>query len=309
MPKGRSRIFGPVLSRRLGLSLGVDMVPKKTCTYDCIYCEVGPTTCKSSEPTYFFDPDEMAKEIVDAAGRWRPDFVTFGGSGEPTLNLHLGYVVKEIKRHLESKTALLTNASLLFREDVRRAVMDLDLILPTFSAGSPEVFQALHSPRGDLSLEGLKEGIRALRREFKGRIWMEVMLVSGINDRDSELLGIREFIREIGPERVQVGTVERPPADPSARPVDGLYLYMAREFLGEKAEMISPKKGGPAPGLAIQELLETLKRRPLKDQEVFESLGVGPAPPEEVLSRIEASLGLKRIRQGGGFYYALKGSL
>jgi|YNPNPStandDraft_1061719.scaffolds.fasta_scaffold01239_2 wyosine [tRNA(Phe)-imidazoG37] synthetase (radical SAM superfamily) len=309
MPEGYKHIFGPVISRRLGISLGVDMVPPKTCTYDCLYCEVGPTTTHTVEPRYYFSAEQIIGDILNFTKKFKPDFITFGGSGEPTLNLNLGPILKELKPKVDCNLALLTNGSLLYLEEIRTAVMGFDVVIPTFSTNEFSTYQRLHRPHRELRLELLKKGLRALRKDFKGEIWVEVMLVRGLNDNEDEWMGIKGFLEELRPQRVQLGTVERPPAHVCARPVSYECLIRAKEVLGEKVELIgvhAPSKA--TTGIELEMVLNTLRRRPLKVEEISHSLGIRPWMSEEERSSIEDALGVKRVRQGDRDFYVLKSS-
>lgn len=300
-------IFGPVISRRLGVSLGVDMVPPKTCTYDCLYCEVGPTTVHTAEPDHYFSAEEIIEGIIDLTKKFNPNFVTFGGSGEPTLNLNLGLILKEVRAKVDCALALLTNGSLLYMDEIRKGLVAFDVIIPTFSTNEGSTYQRLHRPHRKLRIELLKEGLKALKRDFKGEIWVEVMLVSGINDNESEWFKMKEFLEELSPERIQIGTVDRPPAHTNAKPVSHEYLKRAKVVLGEKAELI----GGHAPlnctkDIKLEMALNTLRRRPIRVEEISYSLGIRPWMSEEERAFIEDALGVKRVREGDKDFYVLK---
>lgn len=305
--KARHHLFGPVFSRRLGLSLGVDMVPYKTCTYDCLYCEVGPTTNLTVQPQGLLDPGPIITEIEDALRSQSPDVLTFGGSGEPTLNSHLFEILRHVKKRFQIKTALLTNGILFLREDVRKVLPYLDLILPTMSTGFPETFRRLHRPHSGLSHEMLKEAIRAIKRDFRGEIWVEVLLVEGINDGREEWKEIARFLSEIGPERIQVGTVERPPAYRMAKPVPERTLKEACLLLGKGAELILPRVY-KAQGTVIDKdvLLDTLRRRPLTAEELTYWAEEGGIAGFNSLEELVLGLRLKKIKAGDVEFYTLK---
>lgn len=287
--------------------MGVDMLPYKTCTYDCLYCEVGPTTDLIKEPKGLLDPRGIIEEIEDALKSQRPDVLTFGGSGEPALNLHLFEILRHVKKYFHIRTALLTNGILFFREDVRKVFPYLDLILPTLSTGSQETFRRLHRPHPELTYEMLKDALRAINRDFKGEIWVEVLLAEGLNDKREEWEQIRQFLLEIAPDRIQVGTVERPPAYREARPVSERTLKEACLFLGQKAEMIPPRRFKTQNRSVDRDmLLDTLKRRPLTVEELSywaRKEGVGEI---DSLEHLIEELRLIKIKRGNVEFYTLK---
>ncbi len=203
-------LFGPVLSRRLGLSMGVDLLRYKTCNLDCIYCELGRTKCLTRFRDRFVPPKMVLQEIQ--ARRGEPfDHLTFAGSGEPTLSLDLGKIVAGAKEIVESPVAVITNSTLLTSPAVRREVAAADIVLPSLDAASAGAFQAINRPAAGLRIEDIIQGLRDFRKEFSGEIWLEVMLVKGINDRDAEL--IARAAESTGPDRIQLNTVVRTPAE------------------------------------------------------------------------------------------------
>jgi wyosine [tRNA(Phe)-imidazoG37] synthetase (radical SAM superfamily) len=204
-------LFGPVLSRRLGLSMGVDLLRYKTCNLDCVYCELGRTSCLTSSRDRFVPRQKVLKEIQ--IRRDEPfDHLTFAGSGEPTLSLDLGEVIIEAKKIVDSPIAVITNSTLLTSPSLRKEVASADVVLPSLDAASQEAFSAINRPAAGLSAEKMIQGLRDFRAEFSGEIWLEVMLVRGINDHEAE--SIARAAESIGPDRIQLNTVVRPPAEP-----------------------------------------------------------------------------------------------
>jgi wyosine [tRNA(Phe)-imidazoG37] synthetase (radical SAM superfamily) len=204
-------LFGPVLSRRLGLSLGVDLLRYKTCNLDCVYCELGNTRCKVCARDRFVPPDKVLREIKSRA---EEDFnhLTFAGSGEPTLSLDLGDIINRSKEMVNVPVAVITNSTLLTSKKVREEVTAADIVLPTLDAATQATFQKINRPPNDLRIEQIIEGLRAFRAEFSGEIWLEVMLVKDVNDHEAEQ--IAQAVESISPDRVQLNTVVRPPAEP-----------------------------------------------------------------------------------------------
>jgi len=174
-------LFGPVPSRRLGMSLGVDLVPKKVCSLDCVYCEVGKTSKLTLERKEYILFDKIKNELIDYFNNNPdPDYITFSGSGEPTLNIQIGEVLRYIKQiKPDIPVAVLTNGTMLFEKDVRDALMDADLVLPSLDAVTEEVFQKINRPPGDLTAKKYISGIIDFKNSFKGKIWLEVFILPG----------------------------------------------------------------------------------------------------------------------------------
>lgn len=300
-------LFGPVPSRRLGLSLGVDLIPPKTCSYDCLYCQIGKTTCKAIEPSAYVPADEVIAELDATLAEVNPDYVTFSGSGEPTLNIELGRLISAVKEKTRAKVAVLTNGSLLHLPEVRERLLKADMIMPTLSTVREETFRLIHQPHDGLSLTGLIEGLRSLRKSYKGQIFIEVMLLAGFNDRDEEIQALRDVIREIAPDKVQLNTVVRPPAYSKAMPLDRKKLEVIKRVFGDCAEIIAAapvkeKQGFQGPLSAA--VLEMARRRPVTVEDVAASLGAPPHEAEKTLEALVNKGDLHRQAHIGKDYYS-----
>ncbi|NYT01814.1 MAG: radical SAM protein, partial [Methanosarcinales archaeon] len=204
-------LFGPVLSRRLGLSMGVDLLPPKTCNMDCNYCEIGRTTCLTVQRQRYVPEERVMREIRSVSDS-DFDYLTFAGSGEPTLHSGLGRIIQAAKKSLGAPVVVITNSSLLGSSEVRNEVAEADLVLPSLDAATQKTFEAINRPAPGLRIEDIVEGLKQFRREFSGEMWLEVMLVKGVNDHEAPQ--IASLVEEIGPDRVQLNTVVRPPSEP-----------------------------------------------------------------------------------------------
>ena len=271
-----SYVFGPVPSRRLGLSLGVDLIPPKTCTFDCLYCEVGRTTDRTVRPRPFVPVSEVIAQVEKRLSGCSPDAVTLAGSGEPTLHSEIDQVIEGLREITDTRVALLTNGSLFWDEGVRQRVRNVDIVMPTLSSAREQTFRAIHRPHPALDLGTIVGGLKSLRQEYDGQIFLEVVLLSGINDTEEELKGLRALINEISPEKIQLNTVVRPPSDIRAKPLDRDRLEDIKLFFGDIAEIVvdAPlaKKALMSDSLA-RDLVDMVKRRPLRLTDIANSLG------------------------------------
>jgi wyosine [tRNA(Phe)-imidazoG37] synthetase (radical SAM superfamily) len=288
-----AHLFGPVPSRRLGRSLGVDLIPPKTCPYDCIYCEVGPTT-RQTRRRFAYRADAIIDELTECLRDPvpAPDVITLAGSGEPTLNLGLGRIIEAIKTMTQIPVAVLTNGALLYLPQVRRELAAADLVLPSLDAAREETYLAINRPLPGLTLDRLLDGLAAFRREYRGQIWLEVMLIKGINDTEAELLPLRRALAKIAPDKVQLNTVVRPGVEGSARPLEMDAMAAAAACLGGPVEVIAAFDREDIVGSPRQDedLVEMLSRRPMTAPDLAQALGL---PLVQVVAR------LKRLQDSG----------
>ncbi len=206
-------IFGPVASRRLGLSLGVDIVPYKTCTLNCLYCECGPTT-KLTIRRAEFVPTEKVIEELDTYLKRSPkfDIITFSGSGEPTLNKTIGKIIKHIKDNYSYPICVLTNGTLLYRKDVQQDLLMADIVIPSLDSALDETFQKINRPHPHLSLPKIIEGIAQFRRKFNGKLYLEIFIIPNLNDNEKNITALKEAVKKISPDKVQLNSLDRPGA-------------------------------------------------------------------------------------------------
>ncbi len=292
--------YGPVPSRRLGRSLGVDLVPLKTCDFNCVYCQLGPAATVPLERRQYTPPDAVVADVRQALRNGPPpDYVTLAGSGEPTLHSSFGEIASALSALTDVPVALLTNGSLFFLPRVRAACADVHLVLPSLDAGDEQTFRLINRPHPGLTLERTVEGLAALRREFAGQIWLEVFIVQGINASDEQVAKLKSCIERINPHRVQINTAVRPPAESNVRVPCPMRLQEIREAFGPRAEIIAPVPAAPltAEGRAQrQEVLQMLRRRPCTVQDVAEGLAISA---NEAVKHVHALLneGLIHRRQ------------
>lgn len=261
MPK--TIIFGPILSRRLGYSLGIDLVPPKTCNLDCLYCEVGRTNHLTEERQSFINLEQLVAEIK--ACTHKIDCLTLTGSGEPTLCKNLDRIIARLKTEFSYPIVLITNSLLLRKEAVRKEVMGVDIIMPSMDAVTQSVFEKLNKPVKGVLAPDIVEGLVAFRAMFSGQIWLEILFVKGINDSPSEVLAMRQAIARICPDKVQLNTVVRAPAyKVGTEPLSVETLQAIADVLGfEHTDILPATKGvGLDLGLSKDELAAVRARRP-----------------------------------------------
>ena len=255
-------VYGPVPSRRLGRSLGVDLVPLKTCTYDCIYCQLGRTTSKTVLRHHWVDPTDVVAQVRDRLGS-EPDVIALAGSGEPTLHSGLGEIIAGIKDVTDVPVAVITNGALLGRADVCKELTGADLVLPSLDAPTEDLFQKVNRPHESLDLAGLVDGLVSFRADYKGEIWLEVMLLAGVTDTVTEVRKLAELAARITPDRIQLNTAVRPPAESSAAQVDRAALEQLATCFTPRAEVIADLPASAGDELAsTADVLQLLSRRP-----------------------------------------------
>jgi wyosine [tRNA(Phe)-imidazoG37] synthetase (radical SAM superfamily) len=260
-------LFGPVNSRRLGISLGVDMVPFKTCSLDCVYCECGNTTALSCDRKEYVSYDELKNEISDYLSKGPTlDYVTFAGSGEPTLNSCIGKIVRFIKDSFPHyKTALLTNGTLFFQSEVRYEALPFDLICPSLDAISDDAFIKVNRPSQVLQNKNIINGLIEFSKEYKGLLWVEVFIVPGINDSTEELYLFKETLLKVDPDRVQLNSLDRPGACDWVTPVSPVRLNEIAEFFSPLPVEIISRSGirprSEITGIDLEETVVSLVRR------------------------------------------------
>ena len=301
-------LFGPVPSRRLGLSLGVDLVPYKVCSYDCIYCEVGPTTVKTVERKEYVPLEEVKAELEAFRSLGiETDYITFSGFGEPTLHSGLGELIQWIRERFDQPIAVLTNGSLLKDPRVREELMGAHVVLPNLDAGTPRVFDMINRPHPRVSFHEMVEGIKTFTREFPGEMWLEIVLVRGINDNREELEALAKLVREIDPARIQLNTVVRPPAH-GGEPLSLKELEALVPLFGPKAQVVAyptDKRAKEREDLR-EAIVETAARRPCSKEDIAKVLGVSALEVAKYLDGLVGNGRLEVIRHGHQIFYKAK---
>jgi wyosine [tRNA(Phe)-imidazoG37] synthetase (radical SAM superfamily) len=279
-------VFGPVHSRRLGMSLGIDPIPLKTCNWNCIYCQLGRTIPLTNERREYFPRQEILDGIFLALDKHSPgevDWVTFVGSGEPTLHTGLGWLIRGVKRVSTLPVAVITNGALLYLPDVRRELSAADAVLPSLDAGDARQYKKINRPWPALEFERIIEGMAAFRREYSGELWIEVMLVHRMNDSEQSLRQIASLIQAIHPDQVHINQPVRPPAEAWVLPPDEATILLAAEIFGEIAIVVPPTKVSielSQDADIVQSILQIIHRHPMEECELLGALH--RRRPEEV---------------------------
>ena len=301
----REYIFGPVPSRRLGRSLGVDLVPFKTCSYDCIYCQLGRTTNKTTQRKEWVPIDivtEQLKKKLDS----KPDYITLSGSGEPTLFSRLEDLISRIKDITDIPIAVLTNGSLLWLPEVRKALKSADMVVPSLDAGSSQIFQYVNRPHQDITFSKMLQGLVEFRKDYNGQYWLEVFLLAGVTTTEMEINRLKTCIAAIQPDLVQVNTVTRPPAEGFAEPVPQKQLQTITEKLYEKVEVIADYSNVHKQqdfSAQRQDVLTLLKRRPCSVEDIAAGLGLHRNEVVKYIEELSAEGKIEAKPQNQQLYY------
>lgn len=307
-------IFGPVLSRRLGISLGIDLVAHKICSLDCIYCECGKTTDLTIAQKEVAKFEQVKAELNHF---WShnddPDYITFSGSGEPTLNPCLGSVIDFIKENKPNiKVAVLTNSTLMHDSNVRAALMKADRVVPSLDAAVQETFEKINRPHEEIEVEGIINGLETFSKIFKGELFLEVFILPGINDQPDDIKAINDAIQRIKPLRVQLNTLDRPGTLSHIQPASREQLesiicrmdFKPVEIIARVNETIQSRVKRED---IRQAILETIHRRPCTKKDLVQTLGVEPGMIDRYISELEDEKKIQGVSQKRGvFYHTIK---
>jgi len=309
-------VFGPIPSRRLGLSLGVDLTPFKTCSLNCIYCECGSTTCQTIKQKTFFNPDLILGEIKETLKIYpNLDYITFSGSGEPTLYKKIDYLIKKIKEITNVPIALLTNGTLLTNAKVRKQLLTVDLISPSLDSARQSSFKAIDRPHPKLKVSKIIQGLIKFRKEFKGQMWLEIFFVKNINDSSEEVQALINAVKKINPDRIQLNTIDRPPAIKSAQPLNKKELTLIlkkfqmnniknieiiKTFKKKKSSLITNNQK------LKEKIIALIKRRPETAEHLALALTIKSKELKTLFEQLEKKKIIKTIISNKKIFYALK---
>ncbi len=303
-------LFGPVPSRRLGMSLGIDLVPHKVCTLDCVYCECGATTKLTVERKEYVLYKNIIKELTHYfKHNTEPEYFTFSGSGEPTLNSRIGDIINFIKSNKPHiPIAVLTNGTLLNDKELRREICRADVILPSFDAAIPDDFNKINRPHQSLTAQKYLQGLIDLRKEFKGKIWLEILILPAYNDNEENLAALKDAVLKIKPDSVQLNTLDRPGVLPDLIPVEhDVLLKIKNKWNLNNVEIIA-KVSDRTHIISYRTdietaILETIKRRPCTLQDLSMLLGIHINEINKYLGILENEKKIRTVNQQRGVFY------
>jgi len=307
-------VYGPVPSRRLGQSLGVDPVPFKTCNYSCVYCQLGRTQPLICERGRFLPADRLLAQVRQALDRLEEtevDYITVVGQGEPTLSLDLGYILQEISEMSSLPLAVITNGSLLSSPQVREELQWADVVIPSLDAAEPKLFRRINRPCPRMDIEKIIEGMAAFCRGFDGQVWVEVMLVEGLNDGEGPLHRLAEALSLIKPTRIQLNVPVRPPAESWVRVPGEASLRRAQRILGQAAEVVVPEASGfqfQKGEDLVEAILAIVRRHPMREDRLLEALGDYPVEQiQRTLDELtQSGLARRRVYRDQVFWESAK---
>lgn len=303
-------LFGPVPSRRLGMSLGIDLVPHKVCSLNCIYCECGSTTRLTIERKEHVPYNEVIQELKQFLGNNpAPDYITFSGSGEPTLNSRIGDILKFIKRNYPGiPVAVLTNGTLLNNKQVRTEILEADLVLPSLDVASDLSFRRTNRPFHSLNIEDYINGLCEFRKEYHGKIWLEVLIIPGYNDSKQDLNLLKETFIKIQPESIQLNTLDRPGVVPGLKAAGKEELEQIANFWQlDNVEIIAAvpelKEIKSFRDDIESAILETIFRRPCTIDDLAKILGLHIDEINKYLDTLKADNKIESVQQERGLFY------
>jgi len=303
-------IFGPVPSRRLKMSLGVDLVPHKVCSLNCVYCECGKTTDLTVKRKEYVPTDEVLAEIDHyLMNNTQPDYITFSGSGEPTLHSDMGKIINYIKdKYPLIPLAVLTNGTLLSDKKVRSELLKADVVLPSFDAATAQAFKKINRPAKEIDLNSYLQGLIDFRKEYKGKIWLEIFILPGYNDDEENLQELKTAIKQIKPDSVQLNTLDRPGVLKNLKPASYEQLSkIIKSWKMKNVEIISSVKERKKVGSFRKDtesvILETIARRPCTIKDLSDILGLHENEINKYLSTLEAEGKIAHTVLERGIFY------
>ena len=271
-------VFGPIPSRRLGQSLGIDPIPLKTCNWNCVYCQLGRSRPMINERREYVAVDLILKQVQAALDVHNPgeiDWVTFVGSGEPTLNSSLGDMIRRVKQITDLPVAVITNGALMFLPEVREDLLAADAVLPSLDAGSAALYKKINRPHPGVPFDKMIVGMIEFRQIYSGKLWIEIMMVRGVNDTELALRELAVVLDKINPDEIHVNQPIRPPAEPWVQPADDEGLLRASAILGDKARVFTFPKGHFDLGQyenIVDAILAIITRHPMRQVELEQTL-------------------------------------
>lgn len=303
-------LFGPVPSRRFGRSLGVDLTPYKTCSFDCIFCQLGRTPKKTIVRKEYVPTDDVLSELdtwLKTDGQ--ADYITLSGSGEPTLHSEFGRIFDFVHSNSDIPTVLLTNGTMLSRPEVREAAARSDVVKVSLSAWDADSYEWVNRPHSHLNFEQQVQGQMDFRAMFHGKLYMEVFLLKGINGMEKDVRKIAEIAKKIRPDRIQLNTAVRPPAEEFAAPLSREQMESFTGLFDPKAEVIAEFSTAGLKDIKANEetVLAMLKRRPCTAEQIGEVFSMHLNEVSKYLGKLMRTEKIQAERRNKDVYYAAAG--
>ncbi len=310
MVEEKKYLYGPVPSRRLGRSFGVDVVPFKFCSLDCVYCQLGGTNKKVINRSDFVPVEAVLTELKDRLAEGvEADFISISGSGEPTLNSRLGDIIDGIKKITHIPVAVLTNGTLFYKQDVRRDCAKADLVLPSLDAADEQTFKKINRPHPELSIEQMISGLCDFRNEFNGRIWLEVFLIDGFNADNEQISKLRDVIARIRPDKVQLNTAVRPTAEVGIKSLSEERLQAIAGALGDNCQVIADFSSAPHRShfdSRAEDVLSMLKRRPCSLSDISSALNITHNEAVKYIDILQRQGGIDSQKKDGVIFFSVR---
>ena len=304
-------VFGPVPSRRLGQSLGIDPVPLKTCNWNCVYCQLGRSTPLKTKRTDYVPAQDVMEQLGKALQAHKPgeiDWITFVGSGETTLHAGIGDMIRKVKTLTDIPVAVITNGSLLYLSEVRDELLPADAVLPSIDAGSAELYRKINRPHPHLEYETFINGLVDFRQQYHGKLWIEVMLIKGVNDNLQALQELNEKLSLINPDEIHLLLPTRPPAETWVEPAGDAGIHLAQLLLGSNTKVFHPLKGVfdlRGADSVFQAVLAIITRHPMKESQLLEALQQFPQEEiDKVLNMLTESGKAQIVKRYGERYWS-----
>ena len=308
-------VFGPVPSRRLGQSLGIDPIPLKTCNWNCVYCQLGRTSHVVNRRKEWVPESVILQQVEGAVERHAPgeiDWITFVGSGEPTLHSGLGRLIRGVKQMTSIPVAVITNGALLYLPEVREELGAADAVLPSLDAGSDRLYHLINRPHSELTFERQIEGLIAFRERYVGRLWLEIMLLEGVNDSEEALQDLAHAVSLIKPDAIHLDVPSRPPAESWVHPAPEEGLMRASAILGDAAQVVHPIEGSFDLGgydNVVDAVIGIITRHPMRADQLERSLARWtPGQVREALAQLEADGRARVIERYGVRFWSTVGA-
>ncbi|MBU1709139.1 MAG: radical SAM protein [Proteobacteria bacterium] len=303
-------IFGPVNSRRLGRSLGIDLFQTKTCNFDCIYCEVGPNSLFTDKRKEYAPVKEILAEIdailADGKKLESIDVFTLTASGEPTLHSGLEAIISYLKTNTDKPVVVITNGSLLHRKEVRDSLLLADIVIPSLDAVLPDSFRKINRPVSGTDLERIITGLEVFAKEFKGKIWLEILLVKGVNDRNEDIVALNKILQSISPDRIQLNTVARPPLEKFAVSLSNAEMIRIKDQLSGPVEIIASFNSGHennSINVTEKDIVDLIKRRPCTAKEISQALNLDIKSTDNHLKLLLKKSSITKTNHNDNEYY------